>query len=87
MLECTSRTPARVLAELHLLTEIVIAPPLPVPVCRDPDDDAVLACAVAAQVDAIISGDSDLLALKQFQGIPILTSAEALQQLTAVLSG
>lgn len=82
ILQQTSRTPERILAELRQLIEIVIAPPLPEPVCRDPDDDAVLACAIAAQVDAIVSGDDDLLTLKQFQGIPILTTAEALQRLT-----
>lgn len=83
ILQRTSRTPARILAELRQLSEIVITPPLPEPVCRDPDDDAVLACAIAAQVDAIVSGDDDLLTLKQFQGIPILTPAEAMQRLTA----
>src|SRR5207245_1053320 len=42
-------------------------------VLADPDDDAVLACAVAAQADAIISGDTHLLQLRQYQGIPVLT--------------
>lgn len=83
ILERTSRTPAKILAELRQLSDIVITSPLPEPVCRDPDDDAVLACAIAAQVDAIVSGDDDLLTLKQFQDIPILTPAEALQQITA----
>jgi uncharacterized protein len=82
ILQRTSRTPAKVIAELRQLSEIVITPPLPAPVCRDPDDDAVLACAIAAQVDAIVSGDDDLLTLKEFQGIPILSPAEALQRLT-----
>lgn len=48
------------------------------PVCRDPDDDAVLACAKTAQVNLIVSGDQDLLVLKQFEGIPIVTAAQAL---------
>ena len=46
------------------------------PVCRDPDDDAVLACAVTGRVDALISGDDDLLTLKVFRAIPIMTAAE-----------
>lgn len=50
------------------------------PVCRDPDDDAVLACAKAAQVDWIVSGDQDLLVLQRFEGIPIVTAAHALEQ-------
>jgi predicted nucleic acid-binding protein len=34
-------------------------------VMADPDDDAVLACAFAARVDVIISGDGHLLSLPQ----------------------
>ncbi|OFZ70705.1 MAG: putative toxin-antitoxin system toxin component, PIN family [Betaproteobacteria bacterium RBG_16_58_11] len=63
--------------------EVVEAPPLPQPVCRDPDDDAVLAAAIAGQVDLIVSGDDDLLCLKQFQNIPILSPAEVLQFIEA----
>jgi uncharacterized protein len=37
----------------------VDAPPLAQPVCRDLDDDAVLAVALAAQLDVIVSGDED----------------------------
>ena len=37
----------------------------------DPDDDAVLACAVAAHAEAVASGDPHLLQLSPFQGIPI----------------
>jgi uncharacterized protein len=50
-------------------------------VCRDPDDDAVLACAKAAQVDLIVSGDEDLLVLQQFEGIAVVTAAQALDKL------
>lgn len=48
-------------------------------VSRDADDDAVLACALAAQVDLIMSGDDDLLVLKQFQEISIVTPALAVK--------
>lgn len=41
-------------------------------VCRDPDDDQVLADAVANHIDLIITGDDDLLALKTHKGIRIL---------------
>jgi putative PIN family toxin of toxin-antitoxin system len=33
-------------------------------VIEDPDDDAVLACALAGNAEAIVSGDADLLTLK-----------------------
>ena len=45
---------------------------LPKPVCRDPDDDVVLATALAAKADLIVTGDNDLLVLKEFQGIRIV---------------
>jgi len=42
-------------------------------VCRDPEDDWVLATALAGEADAIVSGDRDLLDLVSFEGIPILS--------------
>jgi putative PIN family toxin of toxin-antitoxin system len=71
----------RALAEVRLLAEVVEPPPLAVPVCRDPDDDAVLALALAARVDLIVSGDDDLLSLKHYQGVPIVSAAQAVAQL------
>ena len=81
ILQRTSRTPERILSELHALADIVAAPPLSLPVCRDPDDDAVLACALAAHADAIVSGDDDLLMLKEFQRISIITATQAMQHI------
>ena len=49
-------------------------------VCRDSDDDKVLECAVLGDVDFIISGDKDLLSLKEFRGIPIVTASEYLEK-------
>ena len=49
----------------------------------DPDDDHVLACAIAAQADFIVSGDRHLLDLKEYQGILIVTSVEAVNRLAA----
>jgi putative PIN family toxin of toxin-antitoxin system len=45
-------------------------------ICRDPDDDAILACALAAGADYLVTGDADLLALKTFRGIRIITPRE-----------
>lgn len=73
----------RSLAEIRALAEIITPAPLPEAVCRDPDDDEVLALALAAGVDCIVSGDLDLLDLHPFQNIPILTAAQALQRLNA----
>ena len=41
-------------------------------IASDPDDNKFLECALAAQADAIISGDRHLLDLGQFRRIPIL---------------
>ena len=42
------------------------------PVCRDRDDDVVLATAVPGGCDAIVSGDRDLVVLDPFHGIRVL---------------
>lgn len=42
-------------------------------VCRDPDDNAILGLVAPAQADAIVTGDGDLLTLRQFKGAQILT--------------
>ncbi|MGH8634161.1 MAG: putative toxin-antitoxin system toxin component, PIN family [Burkholderiales bacterium] len=63
------------------LAQLVHSPPIAPVVIRDPDDDHVLACAIAAKADLVVSGDSDLLKLGQYQGIPIVSAAEALTRL------
>ena len=50
-------------------------------VLADPEDDHVLACALAAKADFIVSGDSHLLSLKTYQGIAIVGAVEALARL------
>lgn len=50
-------------------------------VLRDPDDDVVISCAVAAQANLIVSGDGDLLDLKQYKAIEILKASEILVRL------
>ena len=50
-------------------------------VTKDPADDAVLACALAAQADLIVSGDTHLRDLKNYRGIPIITATDALRQI------
>jgi len=60
------------------LAEIVEPALLPTPVSRDPDDDQVLACALAAEAELIVSGDRDLIDLAAFRHIRILTASQAL---------
>jgi putative PIN family toxin of toxin-antitoxin system len=47
-------------------------------VCRDPNDDMVLECAVAAGAQCVVSGDKDLLVLNPYNGIRIVSPAEFL---------
>ncbi len=42
-------------------------------VCRDPNDEVVLGAAVEGRAAAIVTGDADLLALGEFEGIVIVT--------------
>ena len=48
-------------------------------VSRDPDDDVILECARTANAQVIVSGDNDLLDLKYFEGIPIMTAGQYLR--------
>ncbi|MBN2168158.1 MAG: putative toxin-antitoxin system toxin component, PIN family [Actinobacteria bacterium] len=52
--------------------------PLPMeePVCRDSTDDPVLGTAISAKADCLISGDEDLLILKEFKGARIIRPGE-----------
>ena len=56
--------------------ESVDVSPLEKPVCRDPSDDLILACAAAARAECLITGDEDLLVLEEFEGTRILKPAE-----------
>lgn len=46
-------------------------------VIDDANDDHVLACALAAQADLIVSGDAHLRNLKRFHGMRIVAAGEA----------
>ena len=65
----------------YLNVAIVVEPDTVPQIVRDPDDDHVLACALAAQADLIVSGDQDLLVLGSYRDIPIVTAAEALRRI------
>ena len=47
---------------------------------EDPDDNMVLECGVAGKVDYIVTGDPDLLKLKEFRSIKIRTAKEFLKE-------
>lgn len=52
-----------------------------VTLCRDADDNYILALALDGRADLIVSGDNDMLALHPFQGIAIFSPAETSKQM------
>ena len=48
-------------------------------VCRDVDDHIVIECALEAQAHFIITGDKDLLTIKTFKNIHIITPEDFLK--------
>lgn len=57
----------------------IVYPRETVTICRDEDDNRVLEAAVEGKCDYIITGDQDLLALKKFKKIIILTPKDFLE--------
>jgi putative PIN family toxin of toxin-antitoxin system len=66
--------PADIRAVIHLLRlrGELVAPVIHVEICRDVKDNKFLDVALAARVEAVVSGDQDLLELKQIDKIPII---------------
>lgn len=59
----------------------VVRPTHPVTVLRDEADNHILECAIAGQVDLIVSGDRGLLRLKQHGAVPIVRPADFVRTL------
>ena len=67
------------LTQLNEQAEIVRPARLRERVCRDKDDDVVLATALAGKAEVIVTGDDDLLVLKAFREIRILSPRRFLE--------
>lgn len=48
-------------------------------VCRDPDDDKFIACAVSAPADFIVTGDRDLLDMGKYKSVRIISASMLLK--------
>jgi putative PIN family toxin of toxin-antitoxin system len=56
--------------------ELIVPSRIPENVCRDPDDVKILGLGLSCRASAIVTGDKDLLVIKIFQNIPILSVRE-----------
>lgn len=66
-------------AEIRSFSRLVSVTDIPRVVSNDPDDDIVIACAVAGGATHIVTGDKrHLLPLGSYQGIAIITAADFL---------
>jgi len=80
---------AQTLAELKELIEqstLNFLPKYTTKICRDDSDNMILDLAIYAKAGFIITGDKDLLALKNHNGIEIMTAAGFLEKMTDLQS-
>ena len=69
-------SPQTVVADYAALGEVVTVTEVLSVIVEDPDDDEVIACAIAANASYIVSGDRHLLALAVYNSIQILNAAQ-----------
>jgi putative PIN family toxin of toxin-antitoxin system len=74
---------AYLLARYTQLATLIAPAEVTAPQLRDPKDIHVLACALVARAEAIVSGDADLRALGSFQEIPVLSPADCLGRIAS----
>jgi putative PIN family toxin of toxin-antitoxin system len=72
--------------DLAAVATVMRDPPDPVAITRDPNDDYLVALALAAQVDALISGDRDLTDLRD-PPVSVLTPRTFLDRLSGFAEG
>lgn len=65
----------------YLALAQMVRPAAPPRVVGDPDDDHVIACALAAEAEIVVSGDAGLLRLGRYEGISVVTAAQMLRRL------
>ncbi|MBW2030890.1 MAG: putative toxin-antitoxin system toxin component, PIN family [Deltaproteobacteria bacterium] len=47
--------------------------------CRDPEDDKFLSCAIAGTAACIVTGDKDLLNLKEYRSVKIISASDLIE--------
>lgn len=69
--------PAGIVERIRVVAEVV-EPTFTLGVTADEADNRVIEAAVAARVDAVVTGDGKLLAVGDYDGIPIMSAARFL---------
>ena len=77
-------TPSSLLIDYSDLCRIVNPAPLPAPIAPDPDDDWVIATALAAEADLIVTGDKPFLSVGAVGSIRIISVGDALAVIESV---
>ena len=67
---------AAVIAAIASKVAVVAPASVPTDACRDTEDLPVLGTLVAAQADWLVTGDKDLLAIRSYEGRPIVSPRE-----------
>lgn len=68
---------------LRVVTQVITPLPKIKPVVRDPNDDMIIACAVKAKAQYIVTRDKDLLDLESYHRITIISPEEFMQLVNA----
>ena len=76
--DCAPEWLAETDRQLRIITRLVQPTEAIHVIDADPTDDCILECAVVAEAEVIVSGDTHLLSLGSFRGIPIQRVAEFL---------
>ena len=73
-------SPGELFTKIASLCTIIQVDEIVKGVCSDTDDEKFLSCALAANVEVLVSGDKHLLDLEKYQSVRILTAREFYQE-------
>lgn len=75
-LNATEKESRAITSRLRSDSEIVVPAVIPIDACRDRSDLPVLGTAVAGNAEVLITGDSDLLEVKEYRGVKVVNPRE-----------
>jgi uncharacterized protein len=79
----TEKDTAEFIRNIRKVCSIVPSKPLSETVCKDPDDDWLLSCAVQSGASIIVSGDKNLTDLVKYRRTRIMEARAFLDELTS----